>query len=412
MRLDCKSMDERLVDYVYDELENEELASMKAHLEECPECREQVESLMGTRTVMSRIEQASPTRDDTYVLQVARRQAKSLGMSEESPGLLERFGSWFSKRPGLVAVPAAGLMLVAIVTVTLGDEIRSVFGASADSLAGETLGPPTLLQDKAAKAPDADREARGIRDFVGPSRSLEEERRLGDRDLAPPEHEHEPGAPQEESPAGQVVSPLPERRAAPARGRSVAKRLSKAPAEQAQTARRSAAPPPSSRAAQDPFVGSSPGPGVQEEASRPEVEDRVLAPSRSRPPPAAKARRAPSPGPRAEYSAEADVHQAPGDESLSLDLEDSSQPDRFELHPTLQRAANLLSRGEYEEVLALLAGFSSSSGELMARAHALRAQSFERLGRHSEARTEWQRALEADPEGSSGADARRALESR
>ncbi|MFW5879166.1 MAG: zf-HC2 domain-containing protein, partial [Myxococcota bacterium] len=147
MKLDCKRVDELLVEYLYDELEPGQRALVDAHLGSCSACAERAGSLSGTRSLMAELPELSPSRDDSYVLKVASEQARRRRKQEGLLGRLSRLGRWLGERPSMVALPVAAAVVLVVVGVNVKDELSTFFSASADALAGsesELPWEPTL----------------------------------------------------------------------------------------------------------------------------------------------------------------------------------------------------------------------------------------------------------------------------
>src|SRR5262249_25203727 len=58
--VDCHLLDERLMDYLYEELDTREMDEMRAHVEGCPRCSAEVGRFRGVRRAVAQLEMADP----------------------------------------------------------------------------------------------------------------------------------------------------------------------------------------------------------------------------------------------------------------------------------------------------------------------------------------------------------------
>ena len=75
LRQECDAIRELLVGDVYDEIEPPDRARLAAHLERCPDCREEVESLRGTRRALRAAFAAVPSAPPSTLVLMPRRPA-------------------------------------------------------------------------------------------------------------------------------------------------------------------------------------------------------------------------------------------------------------------------------------------------------------------------------------------------
>jgi hypothetical protein len=59
-RVDCHLLDERLMDYLYEELDTREMDEMRAHVEGCPRCSAEIGRFRGVRRAVAQLEMAEP----------------------------------------------------------------------------------------------------------------------------------------------------------------------------------------------------------------------------------------------------------------------------------------------------------------------------------------------------------------
>jgi hypothetical protein len=59
-RVDCQLLDERLMDYLYEELDTREMDEMRAHVEGCPRCAAEIGRFRGVRRAVAQLEMAEP----------------------------------------------------------------------------------------------------------------------------------------------------------------------------------------------------------------------------------------------------------------------------------------------------------------------------------------------------------------
>jgi TolA-binding protein len=148
----CAGVDERLVDYAYDELPSPDRKGVEAHLVGCARCRASVEEMAQTRRVMqSLVEEPPPDAGLESLIDYARKGAERRTMaSPRASPLRWLFG----------ALPVAGLLVVVLLAVNrsaseaLLDDPPSIMAASAVEVAeaedSKSAGP--LLGGQAAIA--------------------------------------------------------------------------------------------------------------------------------------------------------------------------------------------------------------------------------------------------------------------
>jgi tetratricopeptide (TPR) repeat protein len=451
VKLSCQDLETRLVDYVYDELEPAERQQVDLHLEGCGGCQDVLAGLGGTRRIMAALPEAEPSRGDDFILQAAAREARARSEREaRKGGLLSRLGRWISGHPGMVAATMAGMILLAVVGINVGEEIRNMFGASADALAGAET---AMAPEEPAPPPRRDRT-----DFESRLEEAAPRTEARDGDVL-----REPPAAVEDGVAGEVFAGLPEdRRAAEAERRAdeadhrapPAGRASRPPAR---TASPRPAPPPAAvggAPAEPPMARSrapaSPPPPPRE--ARADRDDRAEAQAAPPPPAQAPDRSPAEPEPTADYDAaplaDAASGRAPGAGATPLAAESAvsdeaprrravmrqqqaargaararqarqeraaayeeaeAEDDYDPMDDVLARGRRLVAQGQCEEAVALLEGFGPARAEDLAEAHVLRARCLERLGREAEAQAAYRSAVAASPGGRSARAARRAL---
>ncbi len=109
--MDCKQIDELLVDYLYEEIDPAQVAPLEAHLEACERCAAEVASFKQTRLAVSELEELDPpARISQALLAEAARAAPRSTFS----GRLRSLMRVFVMHPAL----AAAATLVAVLGVS------------------------------------------------------------------------------------------------------------------------------------------------------------------------------------------------------------------------------------------------------------------------------------------------------
>src|SRR5262249_41020445 len=60
-RMDCHTLEQQLMDFLYQELATDEMAEVRAHLGECPRCSAEIERFQSTRRAVSVLELVEPS---------------------------------------------------------------------------------------------------------------------------------------------------------------------------------------------------------------------------------------------------------------------------------------------------------------------------------------------------------------
>lgn len=110
--MDCKQVNELLVDYLYDELDRAQAASLEEHLHACPQCAGEVGSFRRTREVMGELEdlEPSPAVGQRLLAEATRTAPAKSSFSERLRAMLRVF----VMHPAL----AAAATLVAVLGVS------------------------------------------------------------------------------------------------------------------------------------------------------------------------------------------------------------------------------------------------------------------------------------------------------
>jgi len=161
-----KDHDNRLLDYVYDELEASERESFERRLEEDATLRAELERVQSTRTMMERVVDAEPPQELFYDLV---REARKAVAQQHQPSLFQRFTA------ALLRPQAATALLVLVVAVTgvylldntqsrMPDDPRDVVSPTTLPSRGEVAAAheptPVMAEGALAGAPESEAVAR------------------------------------------------------------------------------------------------------------------------------------------------------------------------------------------------------------------------------------------------------------
>ncbi|MGH2349852.1 MAG: anti-sigma factor family protein, partial [bacterium] len=125
-------VNELLSSYLDDELASRERDRVRAHLEECPECRRHLESL---RAAVGLVHSLDPVKvPDGFRTQVYSR----LGATAQDAGGRR----WIPRWSWQVAAVAAAVLIIGVFSVNLFREIRPIEQAVAPERGGISLGAP------------------------------------------------------------------------------------------------------------------------------------------------------------------------------------------------------------------------------------------------------------------------------
>ena len=177
--MDCKHVNDNLVDYIYQELDAEELARIEGHLGECEACARELQAFERTRELMQQLPQPEPSASVTESL---LREAGRAARAGAQPGPWERVRMGLR---GLVAHPAmaAAVAVVLVLGVSLYAYQRTS-PPSRDTLRGEMpaaeVGSPAPAEHVARM--QEDREHEGA--TSGEKRWRVEEQRREERKVA------------------------------------------------------------------------------------------------------------------------------------------------------------------------------------------------------------------------------------
>jgi hypothetical protein len=158
-----KDHDNRLLDYVYDELDASERESFERKLEEDAALRAELVRVQSTRTMMQRVVDDEPPQELFYDLV---REARKAVAQQHQPSLLQRFSA------ALLRPQAATALLVLVVAVTgvylldntashMPDDPRDVVSPTTLPSRGEVAAAhePTPVMDEGAPAGPEESEA-------------------------------------------------------------------------------------------------------------------------------------------------------------------------------------------------------------------------------------------------------------
>ena len=170
---DCIEFKDRLVDLVYDELEDSVASTLREHAAGCTECCDELESILLTRKLASMLPE--PQLDDDWGLSIlamaddAAARFASNGRSKDraSDASFEAVVSRLDRKPGFFESLRAVLLRPAIITAAAASVVFAVTfflfqnaGHQSTSVDGEILGAPftgpTYLEEVARVAESSD----------------------------------------------------------------------------------------------------------------------------------------------------------------------------------------------------------------------------------------------------------------
>src|SRR5688572_24912829 len=106
--LQCKEIDELMMDWLYQELDTSSSQAVEAHVGGCARCTAEIGSLRRTREVFREMPSEEPPASlSAILLHEAARRAPAVATRREEVGFWERVRAWFQP---LVAHPAAAAM--------------------------------------------------------------------------------------------------------------------------------------------------------------------------------------------------------------------------------------------------------------------------------------------------------------
>lgn len=137
--MDCRSMEEKLPLYLYEELSPEERAEVEAHLQSCPQCAAAAAELGRLRTLLSE----RPQREPSPELLVRCRADLEEALDREQTGWRGLVRSWLGQAPGQPALRAASALAILALGFSFGwtmQQQRAVPMPGPDSQASPWIG--------------------------------------------------------------------------------------------------------------------------------------------------------------------------------------------------------------------------------------------------------------------------------
>lgn len=112
----CHEIQKNLVAYVDDELDYILKEKIKHHLEECPQCKAQLEETTKMLHLYKSMPELKPQAGDIERIMEAIPLAKS---HQKKQGLVSNLGNWFFRQNKVVRwVPAAAILIIFVLIVT------------------------------------------------------------------------------------------------------------------------------------------------------------------------------------------------------------------------------------------------------------------------------------------------------
>lgn len=153
--MNCRRIDELLLDYLYGELPPDDTEAVRAHLADCPRCAEQTAELARVRHVLARLPEPGPSKMTVNrVLAQAREQAESRGA---------RWGMrwWKVLAPICLMVVVGGLVLYQLRSGLVSYDMQ--VPVSEKTEVRKTVPPPSAEERPAAVPSTAEPEAPAVR---------------------------------------------------------------------------------------------------------------------------------------------------------------------------------------------------------------------------------------------------------
>src|SRR3989338_8821332 len=125
--MNCKTVEDKLTFYLYDELEAGERAAVAAHLEACAACAAAARELERMRAVLDQ----RPRREPSPELLVRSREALDEALDREAESWRALVRSWFIVPPGVSALRATAALTILVLGFSLGWTLRTRVPAAA-----------------------------------------------------------------------------------------------------------------------------------------------------------------------------------------------------------------------------------------------------------------------------------------
>src|SRR3990167_6168421 len=119
--MNCKTVEDKLTFYLYDELEAGERAAVAAHLEACAACAAAARELERMRAVLDQ----RPAREPSPELLVRSREALDEALDREAESWRALVRSWFIVPPGVSALRATAALTILVLGFSLGWTLRT-----------------------------------------------------------------------------------------------------------------------------------------------------------------------------------------------------------------------------------------------------------------------------------------------
>jgi len=112
----CQEIQKKLVAYVDDELDTISRGKIKHHLEECPQCKAQLEETTKMLSLYRSMPELKPQAEDIERIMEAIPLAKS---HQKKQGLVSNLGNWFFRQNKVVRwIPAAATLIIFVLIGT------------------------------------------------------------------------------------------------------------------------------------------------------------------------------------------------------------------------------------------------------------------------------------------------------
>jgi hypothetical protein len=158
----CQEIQKHLVAYVDDELDYILKEKIKHHLEECPQCKAQLEETTKMLHLYKSMPELKPQAGDfERIMEVVT----SVRNDQKKPGLVSKLGEWFDLQNKVVRwAPVATAIL--IVFVLLGTFFPGYFGFKKEPLPGKSATVYTYHEYVAKEKPSEKEPKFGRHSFV------------------------------------------------------------------------------------------------------------------------------------------------------------------------------------------------------------------------------------------------------
>lgn len=143
--MDCKHVKENLSAYLDRALADEEMASIKAHLDDCPECREECRALQETIHMLSSLEEIIPPASFRREL---RSKLQGKAQKKRTP-MKALISNWIKGLKRTQLVPAAVALVLLVVIIPIAGQTMFRGGLAKDEVAMDMVAPSPAAETPA-----------------------------------------------------------------------------------------------------------------------------------------------------------------------------------------------------------------------------------------------------------------------